>query len=356
MLIRDIFSGGKYSYQLQTVPKGVSYIWVYVNGVALIQDIEFELDNLRSVVHLKNDTTITDLVQIITYGVTTRSEPLTFEIFKDMLNRHQFKRGVVTDLRLAKDLYYYDSTIQVTDGSELPARGVVLINSERIEYQTKNGNLLGQLRRGVFGTAITELHLRKNNVVNISDSETLPYVESQSKDDFYGNGSTKTFGPLPFIPSKTVITNWTRNTIPSNYYQCDDIEVFVAGRRLVKAPVAVFNENTPTVNTVIEAEFSVTGKVLMTNGVDINPVSYQVRLTTAPAPGARITIIQRRGNVWYTIGNNIPTSLTHETTAVAKFIQAQSSQLPSFITPIENVLNTESGDTVDDENNNPIEF
>ena len=355
-LIRDVFTGGKFSYQLQTVPKGVSYIWVYVNGVALIQDIEFELDNLRSVVHLKNDTTITDVVQIITYGVTTRSKPLTFEIFKDMLNRHQFKRGAVTDLRLAKDLYYYDSTIQVTNGLELPARGVVLINSERIEYQTKSGNLLGQLRRGVFGTAIAELHLRKNNVVNISDSETLPYVESQTKDDFYGNGSTKTFGPLPFIPSKTVITNWTRNTIPSNYYQCDDIEVFVAGRRLVKAPVAVFNENTPTVNTVIEAEFSVTGKVLMPNGVDINPVSYQVRLTTAPAPGARITIIQRRGNVWYTIGNNIPTSLTHETTAVAKFIQAQSSQLPSFITPIENVLNTESGDTVDDENTNPIEF
>ena len=355
-LIRDIFAGGKYSYQLQTVPKGVSYIWVYVNGIPLTQDIEFELDNLRSVVHLKDDTAIDDVVQIITYGVTTRSRPLTFEIFKDMLNRHQFKRGVVTDLKLAKDLYYYDSTIQVTDGSELPTRGVVSINSERIEYQTKNGNLLGQLRRGVFGTAIAELHLRKNNVVNISDNETLPYVESQTKDDFYGNGSTKLFGPLSFIPSKTVISNWTRTTIPTNYYQCDDIEVFVAGRRLVKSPVVLFDESNPITNRTVEAEFAVTGKVLMPNGVDIDPASYQVRLTVAPAAGARITVIQRRGNVWYTVGNNIPTSLTHDTTAVAKFIQAQTSQLPSFITPIENVLNTESGDTVDDENNNPIEF
>jgi hypothetical protein len=343
-LIRDIFAGGKYSYQLQTVPKGVSYIWVYVNGIPLTQDIEFELDNLRSVVHLKDDTVIDDVVQIITYGVTARSEPLTFEIFKDMLNRHQFKRGVVTDLKLAKDLYYYDPTIQVTNGAELPASGVVLINSERIEYQTKNGNLLGQLRRGVFGTAIAELHLRKNNVVNISDSETLPYVESQTKDDFYGNGSTQSFGPLPFTPSKTVIANWTRNTIPTNYYQSDDIEVFVAGRRLVKTPVVLFDELNPTTTRTVEAEFSVTG------------LTPYVRLTVAPAAGARITVIQRRGNVWYTIGNNIPTSLTHDTTAVAKFIQAQTSQLPSFITPIENVLNTESGDTVDDENNNPLEF
>lgn len=354
-LIRDVYSGGKYSYRLQTVPTGVSYIWVYLNGVALIQDIEFELDNISSVVHLRDDTTPADVVQIITYGITTRSEPVTFEIFKDMLNRHQFKRGVITDLRLERNLHYYDSTIQVSDAAALPSRGVVLINSERIEYQTKTGNLLGQIRRGVFGTAVAETHLRKSNVVDISDSETLPYFESQTKDDFYGNSFTQIFGPLPFVPSSTKITNWHRDTIPLNYYQCDDIEVFVAGRRLVKNPVAIFDENNPTVNTVIEAEFSVTGLLKDSTNV-ILPESYQVRLTTAPAAGARITIIQRRGSVWYTVGNNIPTSLTHDTTAVAKFIQAQSSQLPSFITPIENVLNTESGDTIDDENNDPIEF
>jgi len=343
-LIRDMFTGGKYSYQLQTVPKGVSYIWVYVNGVALIQDLEFELDNLRSVVHLKNETTTADVVQIITYGVTTRSKPLTFEIFKDMLNRHQFKRGVITQLKLERDLTYYDSTIQVNNATDLPARGIVVINSERIEYQTKNGNILGQLRRGVFGTAISELHVRKSNVVNVSDSETLPYAETQTKDDFYGNGSTKLFGPLPFTPSKTVMANWTRNTIPTNYYQSDDIEVFVAGRRLIKSPGTVFNETTPLIDTTVEAEFSVTG------------LTPYVRLTTAPAPGARITVIQRRGNVWYTIGNNIPTSLTHDSTAVAKFIQERSSLLPSFITPLGNVLNTESGNTIDDEKNDPIEF
>jgi hypothetical protein len=355
-LIRDVFTGGKYSYQLQTVPTGVSYIWVYVNGVALIQDLEFELDNLRSVIHLKDDTATTDVVQIITYGVTTRSEPLTFEIFKDMLNRHQFKRGVITQLRLERDLTYYDSTIQVNDATDLPARGIVVINSERIEYQTKNGDILGQLRRGIFGTAVAELHVRKSNVVNVSDSETLPYAETQSKDDFYGNGSTQLFGPLPFIPSKTVIANWTRNTIPTNYYQSNDIEVFVAGRRLIKTPVVLFDELNPTITRTVEAEFSVTGKVLMPNGVDVDPVSYQVRLTVAPAPGARVTVIQRRGNVWYTIGNNVPTSLTHDNTAVAKFIQERSSLLPSFITPLGNVLNTESGNTIDDETNDPIEF
>ena len=106
----------------------------------------------------------------------------------------------------------------------------------------------------------------------------------------------------------------------------------------------MFNETTPLIDTTVEAEFSVTG------------LTPYVRLTTAPAPGARITVIQRRGNVWYTIGNNIPTSLTHDSTAVAKFIQERSSLLPSFITPLGNVLNTESGNTIDDEKNDPIEF
>jgi hypothetical protein len=174
---------------------------------------------------------------------------------------------------------------------------------------------------------------------SVGSEFTCVNVGTDANGTSFGNGTAQDLNTG--IGTGTVLEY---TSIPLNYYQSDDIEVFVAGRRLIKAPVALFNEDTPTLDVTVEAEFSVTG------------LTPYVRLTVAPAPGARITVIQRRGNVWHTVGNNIPTSLTHDNTAVAKFIQEHSSLLPSFITPPGNVLNTESGNTVDDENNDPIEY
>ena len=36
--------------------------------------------------------------------------------------------------------------------------GIIHINGERIEYYTKNGNTLGQIRRGVGGTSTPMIH------------------------------------------------------------------------------------------------------------------------------------------------------------------------------------------------------
>jgi hypothetical protein len=291
-------------------------------------------------------------VEFIAYGNDVRIPPMTFEIFKDMLNRHQFKRGVISGMKLVRDFSYYDTVLQVNDAATLGTaiRGVIVINSERIEFGSRTGNLLSNLRRGVFGTAIAEIHARGSDVIDISDSETIPYTEVQNKFDFYANGSNRLFGPLPFVPGKTVINNWYRNSIPTGYGQCNEVEVFVGGRRLIKNPVNIYNEQLGLESPVngdplVEAEFSVDG------------VTAEVRLTNAPSAGIRVTIIQRKGNTWYELDNNgIPLSLGNSQTTIAKFIQQRSSLLPSFNETLRDVLNTQSGDTIDDQNDNPIEY
>ncbi|NBP55177.1 hypothetical protein EBU71_01325 [bacterium] len=351
-LVRDVFTGGKSSYKLQTIPLSISYIWVYKNGISLTQDIDFELDDSRTVVRLKDNTTDNDVIQIISFGNNALTPPVTFEMFKDMLNRNHFKRGPVTGLKLVKDLRYYDTEIQISNPAliENTNSGIIVINSERIGFETRNGNFLGQLRRGLFGTAIPEVHARNSLIVNVSDSESLPYSDIQTKFDFYADGATKEFGPLPFIPPKRTITNWYRNTIPSTHGQCDTIEVFVAGQRQIKAPINVYNEtlglySPATGDSLIEAEFSVNGTTAF------------VRLTSAPPAGTRITVVQRQGKTWFEPANDgLPLALTSSNSDVARFIRDRSTLVPNFIKASTDILNTESGDTIDDENDNPLEI
>jgi hypothetical protein len=83
---------------------------------------------------------------------------------------------------LAQNFNIGDSTITVTNASGLPTPGVLAlqpgvlhINGERIEYYTKVGNVLGQLRRGVGGTAIATLHPMGSTVESVTDLLIMPY-------------------------------------------------------------------------------------------------------------------------------------------------------------------------------------
>ena len=77
-----------------------------------------------------------------------------------MLNRTFYKRiSKTATTELVDDITDTIKTIQVKDGSALPEPnaannlpGVVFIDKERIEYFTKSGNTLGQLKRGTLGT------------------------------------------------------------------------------------------------------------------------------------------------------------------------------------------------------------
>ena len=332
-IITDQYSGGQLKYKLSRQPVSIDFVKVFLNGVRLTQDQDYYIDSNELNIYLKDLTTSeTDSIKIIQFGTLFYSNPSIYEIHKDMLNQYQFTRlSVSSDLQLARDLNYYDTEILVTDASllfeprpELNQPGVLLIGKERIEYFVKTGNTLSQLRRGTRGTSIGEIYNQGVDVVDVGPSEQLPYNETITKLDFVSDGSTTLIGPLEFVPSKTDITGWFRNSIPENFGQCNDAEVFVAGMRLRKQPVSQYDEtkgdlgNADAVTTV-EAEFSCDG------------VTPYIRLTEAPEAGTRIFIIKKQGYTWYNKGEATASagiSLLQNNTDIAKFLRQKSSELP----------------------------
>jgi hypothetical protein len=329
-IVSDEYIGGKVQYQLSSIPLSSSYVWVYKNGTRLIQDIDYYLSASKSEIYLNESSTFSDMIKIFQFGSEIFRLPSAFEIHKDMLNFYHFKRFSKGSVKLVRELNYYDTQIEVTDASVLadPIRlknipGTVYIAGERIDYMVKQGNVLSQLRRGVSGTAIAEQYPQGTDLVDVGYQETIPYNEEQNRIDFVSDGSSLLVGPLDFVPAKGVRSEWYRSSIPEEFGPCDQIEVFVAGRRLRKDPIDVYSEqngsSSPAADLKIESEFSVNGNTAF------------IRLTSAFPAGSRITVIKRTGKVWYDRGETTASrgvTLLENSTAIAAFIAQKSTSLP----------------------------
>ena len=330
-IISDEKAGGKVQYQLARTPISPSYVWVYKNGVRLTQEQDYYLSLPRGVVYLNVDSTVDDNIRTISFATEIYRLPSAYEISKDMLNIYHFKRFAKGEVKLANALNYYDTTITVDDSSTLadpiPSRnvpGAIHIDNERIEYMQKTGNVLSQLRRGTQGTPIKEAYASGSAVVDVGYQETIPYNETQDRFDFYSDGSTLIIGPLSFAPSKgSRSSTWYRDTIPSTYGPCDELEIFAAGRRLKKDPQSIWVENngaySPDADTQVEAEFSVDGS------------AAYIRLTNILPAGTRITLIRRQGKTWYDRGETTASNgvtLLENGSPIAKFIAQKSTSIP----------------------------
>jgi hypothetical protein len=336
-IVSDEFTGGKVQYQLANVPLSSSYVWVYKNGIRLTQEQDYYISLPRAVIYLTENTEPSDLIKIVLFGSNIFRLPSAFEIHKDMLNIYHFKRYSIGAVELAKDLNYYDQEITVNDGSLLGepivsrnVPGVITVNGERIEYNSKVGNVLSKLRRGSFGTAIPAVHSAGSAISDAGPQENVPYNETQDRQDFVSDGSSLLIGPLDFVPAQGTRTTWFRGinvltggpNIPVTHGPCDQIEVFAAGRRLRKDPISVYDEtlgaSSPTADVQLEAEFAVDGAA-----------SY-IRLTTAIPAGTRISVIRRTGKVWYDRGETTASageSLLENATPMAEFIAKRTTKL-----------------------------
>lgn len=347
-ILSDEYVGGKINYVLSRKPLGASYIWVYKNeytpsgelisSTRLTKDKDYSVSLPRGVLYLKDNTTANDIIKVVTFGTSLFKQPSAYEIYKDMLNVYQYKRYANTEVKLAKDLQYYDTELVVTDASNLldpitlrNIPGTVYVNAERINYLKKDGNILSQLRRGSNGTAIAETHTAGSYVANISLTEAIPYTETQDRVDFVSDGvpddstlgTAQIIGPLNYTPTKSIRNNWNRTTIPEDFGPCDTVEIFVAGRRLRKDPITIYDEtlgaSSPSADKILEAEFSVDG------------LSNAIRLTTTVPAGSRITVIRRVGAVWHERGISSATNgvtLLESGTAIADFIASRTTDLP----------------------------
>jgi hypothetical protein len=104
--------------------------------------------------------------------------------------------------------------------------------------------------------------------------------------------------------------------IPPEYWEAQDIEVFVGGRRLRKSPLEIFDDtlgpDSVEGNKFLEAEFAV--------NKNIGPY---VRLTTPPPPGVKIVVQKRIGKTWVNPGQ----SLTDAQSDPARFVRARGVDL-----------------------------
>jgi len=347
-LIKDRFEGGEVSYVLQRPSiLGLSYVWTYLNGERLTPDIDYYLSADGAAIYLNTSmitTTTADVIEIISFSDQVRKDPISFEIFKDVLNRNFYHRYRDVSVTLAADLKYSDDVATLSSTADLPTPsfdqpGIVTINGEKIQYLNKDDatNTITGLRRGLFGTAIGELYLTHTTVVDTGYMETIPYRESQNKEDFFSTGhpddstvgAAQTIGPLSFVPTQSATDgtgyrkDWLRTTIPGTFGPCDDVEVFVGGRRLSKDPIvhydATVGSYSPAGDVKTEAEFSVDGS------------TPYIRLTTTVPAGQRITVVRRTGQIWYANGLGTASNgvtLSSNSTPIAKFLQNATTKLP----------------------------
>ena len=140
------------------------------------------------------------------------------------------------------------------------------------------------------------------------------------------------FAPIPNPASSgawdpITETGWFKkdfndNGIPEEYWEAQDIEVFINGHRLRKNPIKIWNpelgQDSIDGDEWLQAEYAVN-----------KAVGAYVRLTEPPEPGSTITVVKRIGQIWNEIdeqGNWKP--LSQSLTEVATFLREKTINLP----------------------------
>ena len=146
-------------------------------------------------------------------------------------------------------------------------------------------------------------------------------INSVGTTNFTSIGASRNEVGLKFIATSVgtgtgTVTEYLN--IPSNFNQCDDLEVFVAGRRLRKSPYTLWNPNATATQVrdtdgdiQYEAEFSVNG-------------DQYIRLTDVLDAGQYVVIQKRIGRTWVTSGVGLADSNSEQAT----FIKSSYALLP----------------------------
>tara|TARA_Y100001970_G_scaffold294371_1_gene452015 strand:+ start:28970 stop:43993 length:15024 start_codon:yes stop_codon:yes gene_type:complete len=292
------------TYTMSNIISNTNYLWVTYNGERLIQGVDFSVEDDSKTINIPTPRFITDgssVDRVVVTAISTdKLAPATgFRIFKDILDRYHYKRIAKANItELSSPLLISDTTISVRDGSVLATPsttypGVVFIDKERIEYSTKDGNTLSNIRRGTLGTGAKANYPSGTEVVDASTNQTIPNSgDAITTDTYTGDGST-TFFDMTTQPA-----------------EADEVTVFVGGIRLRR------------LNDDSSANYTIGGDS-----------ARGITFTSAPASGRTIKIQHKTGRIWYDQGTD-PASATNAkgmqnaTTVPAKFLLEGESRLP----------------------------
>ena len=288
---------------LRKAAADVQYVWVIVNGELLTPSVDYYLTANKQKVRLGKLPSPDDVIEVIHFTSQVTKPKFAYRQFKDMLNRTHFKRLDVATTALSQDLNNYDLRIELVDGSNLPEPdrghnmpGIIWIGGERIEYFVKEENTLRQLRRGTLGTGVKDIHTAGSKVFDQNISKNVPYRDRTIVQNFDGDGITSTF------------------EVSFDVNNVNEIEVFVAGKRLRKTPISVFDPSialdSPEGDVEQSAEFTVENNSIVLNEV--------------PLDETKITVVKKVGQRWTQFGE----SLGEAENSIARFLRAGTTELP----------------------------
>jgi hypothetical protein len=395
LMRREVFKGYaiRNEYRLSRPVYSINNLWIDLNGKPLLPNIDYTVIDqnyfkISKTFEITNDdrivaTSISDIVS---------GPPIAYRIFKDMTNNIQYKRlSKKSSTSLSKGLSPLDREIEVEDPSifEDVAKnsrrpGVIYIGGERIEYRSKNGNLLGNLTRGTKGTGVAEIYLSGTKIFNFAQSETIPYREGFITQKFktpegarynpelnrYEIYTSNTYNPVTNLAVYELKDFKFNDAVP---YE-NQVTVYLAGKILQKPLTSD--------NPIIRHDFNITlfsnevnsagqtGDIEITPDFIIEKVNNQYLLKIKNdafermpnyeiVPNLEIKVIQKLGKIWYTLDGQ--DSMQQEETSQAKFLREFFAELPDkyYYATGENVgksyLRDENGVLLRDENGDTLE-
>ena len=294
------------------------YVWVTKNGQLLDPSVDYYVDPDKTRVKIVGGLSENDNVETFHFSNTQLRNKYGWRQFKDILNRNHYKAiDGRQNIRLTQALNWYDKVIHIENSDTLPnpnntsgIPGVIFIEGERIEYFTKDGLQLKQIRRGTMGTGVKDLYVEGTELYNQSSSFNLPYKDETLTSIFTADGTSKIYD-LDFTPSNT-----------------NEFEVFVAGKRLRKTTLQSYELNSsnrtnyalsdekiaqdsPEGDVTLPAEFS------LQNG-------NELVLLNIPTENTKIIVVRRIGQIWNESGK----TLSNSDTDIARFLRSTQVDLP----------------------------
>ena len=347
-----------------------SYVWITAANTQLTAGIDYIiLEDMRTIKFSEfvNIQATDDIVVVVinppTYGTTV----LGYRIFKDMFDRHQFRRiSEYFSTRLAQPLQYTDDKIVVEFGGHLlqpsPGRnlpGVVYIDGERIEYTSKDGNVLSGLRRATLGTGPALFSDIGTEVIDQSIRQLIPTVD---------------YSLIQHIPSSntttyviSTVTNTSTFSVTSSTHAgsgikfstltnaVDQIEVYYGGRQLRKSSIIVhdksrsyYTTSSVQVNGVTTSSYETLLPEFTVTGTNTLVLNIAEEITT----GTRITIVKKEGALWT---GTEATSLISSIATQADFLRSRPAELPDIYFYGGDSVIFENSNALTDENGEPLE-
>ena len=305
---------GSRLYRMERAMLNSSYVWVSINGRPLVNALDYAiLEDMQTIqVDKRYRYNIGDKVVVTSFSDTTASKTIGYRIFKDMLGRTHYKRySDANTCYLSSDLHITDEEISVTNANVLPTPlisqnvpGIIFIDGERIEYFSKQGNVLGKIKRGTLGTSPREFVAAGAAVVDQGRTQTIPSTEQLLYSNVFTTTNTTTY-LLSGISSATT---------------ANELEVVYAGQLLNKSTSTVHNralayDSSTATDVQIAPDFTI-----VNNGTS----TYLVLRSDIAVADKRLTVAKRGARVWYDQG----TSLLQSNTVQAQFLLEKSSDLP----------------------------